>query len=99
MTATFPVATAALERLDATLDPRDFATTLTTSPGRLPHLAVTSRHAPIGGDIYADYRAYYWSWSERIGPLGDPAAAARKIAATLREIPQTRDHPLSPGEG
>jgi hypothetical protein len=50
----FPAATAALQRLDNALDPRDFATTLTTSPGRPPCLTVTSRHAPIGDDIYAD---------------------------------------------
>lgn len=30
------------------------------------------------------HRAYYWSWSERIAPTSDPAAAARKIAALLR---------------
>ena len=88
MTATFRAATTALQRLDAALDPRDFATTLTTSPGRPPRLAVTSRYAPIGDDIYADYRAYWWSWSEWIGPLADPQAAARKIAATLRAIPR-----------
>lgn len=87
MIARFPAATAALERLDSALDPRDFATTLTISPGQPPRLAVTSRHAPIGGDICADHRAYYWPWSERIGPVSDPPAAARKIAATLRALP------------
>ena len=85
---TFPAATAALHRLDTALDPRDFTTTLTTSPDHPPRLAVTSRHAPIGGDIYAGHRAYYWTWSERIGPISDPAAAARTIAATLRALPQ-----------
>jgi len=83
----FPAATAALERLDDALDPHDFATTLTTSPGQPPRLTVASRHAPIGDDIYADCRAYWWSWSERIGPVGEPAAAARKITATLRALP------------
>jgi hypothetical protein len=83
----FPAATAALERLDDALDPRDFATTLTTSPAQPPRLTVTSRHAPIGDDIYADYRAYFWSWSERIGPVSQPQAAARKITATLHALP------------
>jgi hypothetical protein len=83
----FPAATTALERLDTALDPHEFATTLTTSPDRSPRLTVASRRAQIADDIYADYRAYYWSWSERIGPLGDPAAAARTIAATLRALP------------
>ena len=87
----FPAATAALERLDDALDPRDFATTLTTSPGRPPRLTVASRHAPIGDDIYADYRAYFWSWSERIGPVSQPQAAARKIAAILRALPASHD--------
>jgi hypothetical protein len=84
----YPAATAALQRLDDALDRRDFATILTTSACQPPRLTVTSRHTPIGDDIQADYRAYFWSWSERIGPLGDPAAAARKIAATLRAIPE-----------
>jgi hypothetical protein len=83
----FPAATAALERLAAALDPGEFALTLTTSPGHPPCLSVASRHAAIGGDIYADHRAYWWSWSEPIAPVTDPAAAARKIASTLRAIP------------
>jgi hypothetical protein len=77
---------AALIRLAAALDPRDFATTLAPSHGR-PCLAVTSRHAAIGDDITADHRAYYWSWHEHIAPISDPAAAARKITAVLRAIP------------
>jgi len=77
---------AALMRLAAALDPRDFATTLAPSHGR-PRLGVTSRHAAIGDDITADHRAYYWSWSERIAPLSDPAAAARRVAAVLRAAP------------
>jgi hypothetical protein len=82
-----PAPRAALVRLAAALDPRDYAVTLTTSPGHRPRLSVTSRHAAIGDDITADHRAYYWSWSERIGPLGDPQAAARKITAVLRAAP------------
>ena len=42
-----PVPTAALQRLDAALEPREYATTLTTGPGRTS-LCVTSRHAQIG---------------------------------------------------
>jgi len=45
MTGPFPAATAALERLTAALDPGEFPTTLTTSPGRPPRLAVANRHA------------------------------------------------------
>ena len=42
-------------------------------------LTVASRHAHISGDIYADPTAYWWSWGERIAPITDPPAAARKI--------------------
>jgi hypothetical protein len=48
---------AALDRLAAALDPADYATTLTTGPGRTS-LSVASRHAAIGDDIGADHRAY-----------------------------------------
>jgi len=75
---------AALVRLAAELDPRDFAVTLTAPPGRPPRLSVTSRHAAIGDDIYADHQAFFWSWSERIAPVSDPAAAAQKISSVLR---------------
>jgi len=78
---------AALENLDAALDPAQYATTLTTGPGGLC-LSVTSRHAAIGDDIFADHRAYYWSWGEWIAPITDPATAARMISAVLRAVPQ-----------
>jgi hypothetical protein len=87
MTAPFPAA--ALERLAAALDPGEFATTLTAGPARHPRLAVTSRRACIGDDIQADHIAYWWSWGERIGPIGAPAAA-RKISSVLRAIPAAR---------
>ena len=74
--------------LAAALDPREFATTLTNSPRRRLRLSVTSRHAQIGDDITADPRAYYWSWAERIGPVSDPQAAARKVSAVLRVVPE-----------
>jgi hypothetical protein len=78
---------AELERLDAALDPRDYATTLTTGPGRT-YLSVTSRHAQIGDDVWADNRAFYWSWGEWIAPVSDPATAARMISTVLRAVPQ-----------
>jgi hypothetical protein len=75
---------AALETLAAALDPRDFATTLTTGDGRPPRLTVTSRHAQFGDDIYADSSSYWWSWAERIATVDDPMAAARAVATVLR---------------
>lgn len=83
-----PAPRAALVALAAALDPREFATTLTTRPGRRPCLSVVSRRAQIGDDIGADHRAYYWSWTERIAPISDPHAAARKISAVLRAVPE-----------
>jgi len=79
---------AALEHLAAALDPRDFATTLTTGPGQRPRLTVTSRHAQFGDDIYADHQSYWWSFAERIAPVDDPPAAARTVASVLRATPE-----------
>ncbi len=81
-------AQAALENLAAALDSRDYATTLTAGPGRRTYLSVTSRHAQIGDAIWADNRAFYWSWGEWIAPLSDPATAARMISMVLRAVPQ-----------
>jgi hypothetical protein len=78
---------AALEHLAAALDPCDYVTALTTGPGRTS-LSVTSRHAQIGDVIWADYRAFYWSWGEWIAPISDPATAARMISVVLRAVPQ-----------
>ena len=87
-TSDIPGPRAALVALAAALDPREFAVTLTTRPGRRPCLSVTSRHAAIGDDITADPTAYWWSWGERIGPVHDPSAAACKISAVLRTVPE-----------
>jgi hypothetical protein len=82
-----PARVQALRRLADALDPADYATTLTTSPGRAC-LSVTSRHAQISDVIFADHRAYYWSWGEWIAPVSDPATAARMISTVLRALPQ-----------
>ncbi len=87
-TSSTPAVTAALERLAGALDPAEFATTLTTRPGHRVCLSVTSRHAQIGADIWADHRAYYYSWGEWIAPATDPATAARMISMVLRAVPQ-----------
>jgi len=78
---------AALENLDAALDPAEYATTLTTGPGRAS-LSVTNRNAQIGDAIWADNRAFYWSWGEWIAPITDLATAARMISVVLRGVPQ-----------
>jgi hypothetical protein len=81
-------AQAALEALAAALDPRDYITTLTTGDGRTPRLAVTSRHAQFGDDIYADHQWYWWSFAERIAAIDDPLTAAAKITSVLRATPE-----------
>jgi len=83
-----PAPRAALVALAAALDPRDFATSLTATPGRPARLSVTNRQAAIGDDICADHRAYYWSWGEWIAPTSAPATAARMITSVLRTTPQ-----------
>jgi hypothetical protein len=60
------------------------------------HSQATYRHHRHGADVtqitrqitYQRHRAYYWSWSERIAPITDPHAAARKISAVLRAVPE-----------
>ncbi len=81
-------AQAALDALAAALDPSNFATTLVTGPGRTPHLAVSSRHAQLSEDIYADDQSYWWPWSERITAIDDPLTAAQKVADVLRTAPE-----------
>lgn len=77
----------ALEALGAVLDPGEFVTSLTSGYGCRPFLTVTSRHAAIGDNIYADTTAYFWSWAERIAPSSDPRAAAAEISRVLGIAP------------
>jgi hypothetical protein len=85
---TTPAPRAALVALATALDPRDYAITLTAPPGGPPRLTVTNRHAQISDVIRADHQAFYWSWGEPIGPLGDPPAAAGKVSTVLHATPQ-----------
>ena len=82
-----PAPRAALVALAAALDPREFAVTLTTRPGRRACLSVTSGHAAIGDDITADPAAYWWSWGERIGPLHDPPPPPARSAPCCERYP------------
>jgi len=80
---------AALEALAAALDPGDFVTTLTAFPDRAACLAVTSRHADIGEDIYVADEWFWWSWAERIAPVSDVTTAAGKVATVLGAVPES----------
>jgi len=65
---------------------------LVTPEGRRPHLRVTNRGAPILREhIYAgpaDGEAwwFWFGWAERIAPVADIAAAARRIEQVLRAV-------------
>lgn len=87
-TSDIPAPRAALVALAAALDHREFAITLTAGPGHGSRLSVTSRHAAIGDDIWADNRAFYYSWGEWIAPVSDPETAARMISSMLWAVPQ-----------
>src|SRR5690348_7553619 len=57
-----PQVQAALVNLDTALDPDEFATVLLATGPRRWCLSVASRHTQTGDDIWADNRAYYFSW-------------------------------------
>lgn len=59
-----------------------------TGPDRIPHLAISSRHAELAEDIYTDGRFYWWSWAEPIAAVGNPQAAATKISHVLHATPE-----------
>jgi hypothetical protein len=80
---------AALERLATALGSGEFATTLTTGPGRAPRLTVASRLTRLTEDIYAD-TCYRWSWADPICPVDDSRTAANMIALVLCPSPAVR---------
>src|ERR1700722_11243052 len=77
------VSRTALEALAEALDKADHATRLVDWQGRV-HLVVKNKHVDLAENIYADHRCFWWPWSEPIGPVQDPAAAAAKVASVLR---------------
>ena len=80
---TVAAASAALERLAAALEPKEFITVLVTRTGRRPRLTVASRRTQATEDIYAD-DWFWWSWAERIAPVSDPMTAAHQVTTLLR---------------
>jgi hypothetical protein len=73
---------AALEALDALLDPRWYITVLITGDGRIPCLTVSSRHARLTWDIHAT-EGWYWSAEVKVAPFGDPGTTASVLAEML----------------
>jgi hypothetical protein len=83
VTESSPEDTTPLEALAQALDPGQFAATIT--PGPVPHLRITNRHArELSENIYAGHGWFWWSWAERIAGCEDPAGAAAKVARVLR---------------
>jgi hypothetical protein len=80
--------TAQLEALAADLSKRGFTATIAMG-GRYPRLMVVNKAASrLSEDIYAaptsdDGWWFWWSWAERIAPIGDVDSAAFKIAHVL----------------
>lgn len=77
----------ALQALKDILE-RDFTVILVTSENRIPHLTISSCHAQLGEDVYADYRYYWWPWGQPIAAANNPQAAATRISHVLSTIPE-----------
>ena len=75
----------ALERLAAALEGTGFATIV--EGGRRPTLTVTNRHAAmLTESVFVQDGWLWWSWAERLAPIGDVPGAARKLATALRTV-------------
>ncbi len=84
--------TAELEKLAAELDSGTHHAQMVTAQGRRPYLRVVCRDAPIMlAYIYAEPADdgapwFWWGWAERIAPVADIPAAARKIEQVLHAV-------------
>lgn len=81
-----------LQRLSAELTRQGFTTQLSDTSTARPHLKVANTSTPsLNEDIYAQQAgggtwAYYWPWSQPIGPTYDLATVTGKIATVLRSV-------------
>jgi hypothetical protein len=86
-------ATVQVEALARELSQRGFATTVRANGPRHPCVRVTNTHvARMSEDVYAapgrdGQWSFWWSWADRIGPIGDIEAAAVAIAYVLNASP------------
>jgi hypothetical protein len=94
MTTSPPAVSAktALYALAAALDPGRYATDLVTGDGPVPYLLVANRYAPLAEAIYAGETFYHWPWDQPIAAIGNPQAAATKVAAVLAATPEPAAH-------
>jgi hypothetical protein len=78
----------ALNDLAAAVDPCHYAATLVTDDGPVPYLMVSSLHAQLGEAVFTDGQFYYWPWGQPIAAVGNPTAAASKVATVLAATPE-----------
>ncbi len=87
-TAASPQVLGQLEALAADLKDRGFTTKITPY-GRYPSVdVVNSAASRLSEQVYAALAPdgavwFWWSWAERIAPIGEPGAAAATIARVL----------------
>jgi hypothetical protein len=76
-----------LERLAAELPASEYHARLVIAAGRRPHLHVRNRSAGmLAEDVLVEADWFWYSFAERIAPVTDVPAAARKIARVLRAV-------------
>src|SRR5262249_60366439 len=88
----------ALDPLPPARVPGLCASQLRANQARPPGLSGPSRHADIGEDIYTADGWFWWSWAERITPVGEVPAAAAKVATVLGVVPQSSPQSISAGD-
>jgi hypothetical protein len=79
---------AALNQLAAALDRDHYTAEVVTDDGPVPYLLVASRHAQLSEAVYADHQFYRWPWGQPVAAVGNPRAAASKVAAVLAATPE-----------
>jgi hypothetical protein len=76
--------TAALEKLGAELGGRGFQTRLMTPDGQMPSLQVTNPQVTaLSESVVVGEGWFWWSWAERIAPVGDVSGAAEAVTRVL----------------
>lgn len=87
------IATKGLEALGDVLNDRGFIVTVMVDGGP-PCVRVVSRETShLSENIYAAPATdgalwFWWSWAEKLAPIGDVFATADKLAAVLRVAPE-----------
>lgn len=76
-----------LERLADALHKQGLPATVLTPQGRRPCVQAKSpQSSMLREDVYAESGWFWWSWADRLAPVTDVEAAARKIARVLGAV-------------